>query len=191
MLTASGLRAGMAVRIEGTLYRVLGADYHGGQGKMGGVMHAKLRNLDTGTLREWRFRSDEVVEEVKPERQNLQFLYRDGDLDYFMHPETFDQMPIESGALGRAALFLVEEMVVPVEFVDGKPVGIVFPDIVEVAVADTAPPAHSQGGSNVWKDARLQNGLVLQVPPFIGPGDLIRVDVERGTYVERAKTPKR
>ena len=191
MLTASELRVGIAVRVEGTLYRVVGAEYHGGQGKMGGVMHARLRNLDTGTLREWRFRSDETVDEVRPERQNLQFLYRDGDVGYFMHPETFEQVALESRVLGRAAVFLVEEMVVPVEFLDDRPVGIVFPDIVDVKVADTAPPAHTQGGSNVWKDARLENGLTLQVPPFIGPGDLIRVDVEGGTYVERAKGPKR
>lgn len=190
-MTASELRAGMAVRIEGTLYRIIAAEYHSGQGKMGGVTHARLRNLETGTLREWRFRSDEAIEEIVPERQTLQFLYRDGGLGYFMHPETFDQMPIESGLLGRAALFLVEGMTIPVEFVAGRPIGLVFPDIVEVRVADTAPPAHGQAGSNVWKEARLENGLTLQVPPFIAPGETIRVDVERGTYVERAKATRR
>jgi len=191
MLTASELRAGMAVRVEGALYKVIGAEYHGGQGKMGGVTHAKLRNVDTGTVREWRFRSDEAIEEIAPERQNLQFLYRDGDISYFMHPGTFEQIPIENSVLGRAAIFLIEEMTVPVEFVDNRPIGLVFPDIVEVKVVETAPPAHTQGGSNVWKDARLENGLTLQVPPFIAPGETIRVDVERGAYVERAKAPKR
>jgi len=191
MLTASELRGGMAVRVEGTVYKVIGAEYHSGQGKMGGVTHAKLRNLDTGTVREWRFRGDEVLEQIAPERQNLQFLYRDGDLSYFMHPETFEQVPVESSVLGRAAIFLAEEMTIPVEFVAGRPVGVVFPDIVEVKVAETAPPAHTQGGSNVWKDARLENGLTLQVPPFIAPGEVIRVEVERGTYVERAKAAKR
>lgn len=191
MLTASELRGGMAVRVEGTVYKVIGAEYHSGQGKMGGVTHAKLRNLDTGTVREWRFRGDEVLEQIAPERQSLQFLYRDGDLSYFMHPETFEQVPVESSVLGRAAIFLAEEMTIPVEFVAGRPVGVVFPDIVEVKVAETAPPAHTQGGSNVWKDARLENGLTLQVPPFIAPGEVIRVEVERGTYVERAKAAKR
>jgi len=190
MLTASELRAGMAVRVEGTLYKVIGAEYHSGQGKMGGVAHARLRNVATGTLREWRFRGDEAVEEIVPERQNLQFLYQDGGLSYFMHPETFEQVPIEHERLGRAAHFLLEEMVVPVEFVEGQPIGLVFPDIVEVKIADTAPPVHTQGGSNVWKEARLENGLTLQVPPFIAPGEVIRVEVERGTYVERAKSAK-
>lgn len=191
MLTAAELRAGMAVRVEGSPCKVVAAEYHSGQGKMGGVTHAKLRSLDTGTLRERRFRGEEAIEEVTPERQALQFLYREGDLCYFMHPETFEQSAIESGVLGRAAVFLTEEMVVPIEFIEGRPVGVVFPEIVEVTVAETAPPAHAQGGSHVWKEARLDNGLTLQVPPFIAPGETIRVEVERGTYVERAKPARR
>jgi elongation factor P len=177
----------MALRIDGTLYKVIDADYHGGQGKMGGVAHAKLRNLETGTMREWRFRSGELIEEIMPERQNLQFLYKDEQASYFMHPDTFEQVPVDNARLGRAASFLTEEMMVPVEFLDGNPIGIVFPDIVEVKVADTAPAVHSQGATNVWKDARLDNGLTIMVPPFISPGETIRVDVERGIYVERAK----
>jgi elongation factor P len=191
MLTASELRAGIAVRIQGVLYKVLAAEYHSGQGKMGGVTHARLRNIETGTLREWRFRGEETVEDILPERQTLQFLYREGNLCHFMHPETFEQTPIDASVLGRAAIFLEEQAMVPVEFVEGRPVGIPFPDIVEVKVADTAPPVHAQGGSNVWKQARLENGLVLQVPPFIAPGETIRVEVERGTYVERARASKR
>jgi elongation factor P len=191
MATAAELRAGTAVRVQGVVYRVLAAEYHSGQGKMGGVAHVRLRNLETGTQREWRFRGDEIVEVLAPERQTLQYLYRDGEVCYFMHPETFEQTPIDSAVLGRAAIFLDEQAMVPVEFVEGRPVGILFPDIVEAKVADTAPPAHAQGGSNVWKEARLENGLVLQVPPFIAPGETIRVEVERGTYVERAKSTKR
>ncbi len=187
MLTASELRPGMALRIDGTLYKVTDAEYHGGQGKMGGVAHAKLRNLETGTLREWRFRSGEIVEEVQPERQNMQFLYKDDQASYFMHPDTFDQVPVDNEKLGRAAQFLDEGMVVPVEFIDGNPIGIVFPDIVEIKVTDTAPAVHSQGVTNVWKQAVLANGLAISVPPFISTGEMIRVEVERGVYVERAK----
>ncbi len=188
MLTASELRPGMALRIDGTLYKVLDAEYHGGQGKMGGVAHVKLRNLETGTLREWRFRSGETVEPILPERQNMQFLYSDGQSCYFMHPDTFEQVPIDTATLGRAAAFLVEGLVVPVEFVDGNPIGAIFPDIVEIKVADTTPPVHAQGtATNVWKDARLENGQTIMVPPFIAAGETIRVDVERGVYVARAK----
>ncbi len=187
MLTASELRSGMALRIDGTLYKVIEAEYHGGQGKMGGVAHAKLRNLDTGTMRERRFRADEMVEQLLPERQSMQFLYKDEESCYFMHPETFEQVPVDNARLGRAVHFLDEGMTVPVEFVDGQPIGIVFPDIIEIKVTDTAPAVHSQGVTNVWKQAKLANGMAISVPPFISPGEIVRVEIERGVYVERAK----
>ena len=191
MLPGSELRSGMAVRVDGVLYRIIGAEYHGGQGKMGGVMHAKLLSLKTGTVRERRFRADEMVEKVDPERQNMQFLYRDEDAGYFMHGETFEQVAIETTRLGRAAAYLTEGVILPVEFLDGEPVSIVFPDIVEARIADTAPPVHTQGIDNVWKEARLENGVKIMVPPFIAPGELVRVDVASSKYVERAKTEKR
>jgi len=191
MLPASGLRAGMAVRVEGVLYKLIGAEYHGGGGKMGGVTHAKLRNLETGTLREWRFRGDQVVQEVLPERQVMQYLYGDGDTSYFMHVETFEQIGIHNRRIGRAVPFLKEDMTLSVEFFDGQPMSIVFPDIVEVRVAETAPPVHTQGNDNVWKEARLENGVGVMVPPFIAPGETIRVEIETGKYVERAKTDRR
>jgi elongation factor P len=123
---------------------------------------------------------------ARTERQHLQFLYKDDHQSYFMHPETFEQVEIENRRLGRAASFLADGMTVPVEFVDGRAVAMVFPDVVEARVADTAPPTRVQGGTNIWKEATLDNGLRLMVPPFIAPGETVRVDVERGTYVERA-----
>ncbi len=100
MVLASELRAGLAVRVEGTLYKILEVSNHAGQGKMTGATHAKLRNLKTGTTREWRFRMDEMVEDLQPERQNLQFLYRDDSLAHFMHPETFELSLRRAGVLG-------------------------------------------------------------------------------------------
>jgi len=187
MLTGSELHAGMALRVDGGVYRVVDATYHGGQGKMGGVMHAKLRNVETGTVRERRFRADEAIDELTPERRDLQFLYSDDLHAYFMHPDTFDQVAIERGRIGRAASFLRDGLVVTVEFIDGQPVGIVFPEVVDAVVADTTPPVHAQGATNVWKQATLDTGSVIMVPPFIGPGEAIRVDVARHAYVERAK----
>ena len=75
----------------------------------------------------------------------------------------------------------------PVEFFEGQPIGVVLPDILDAAVAETAPPSHSQGTDNVWKGAKLDNGVSIMVPPFIAPGERIRVDVQAGRYVERAK----
>lgn len=190
MRTGSELRPRMILRVDGALFRVLAADYHGGQGKMGGVMHAKLRDLQTGKERERRFRAEEAVEEVQPDRQSLQFLYSEGETSYFMNPETYEQVAIEAARLGKAAAWLTQETVVPVEFVDGEPLGIVFPEIAEGRVAETAAPYHSPGTDNVWKEARLENGVTVMVPPFVDVGEAIRVDIETGRYVERAKAKR-
>ena len=187
MLTASELRPGLALRIDGVLHKVIDATYHGGQGKMGGVMHAKLHDLQTGKERERRFRAEEAVEEVQPERQSVQFLYSEGTLSTFMNPQTYEQVVIDTARLGKAAAWLTEETVVPIELLDGEPLGIVFPDTAEGRVAETAAPYHSPGTDNVWKQATLENGVKVMVPPFVDVGELIRVDVESGRYVERAK----
>jgi elongation factor P len=186
MRTGSELRPRMTLRVDGALVRVIAADYHGGQGKMGGVMHAKLRDLRTGKERERRFRAEEAVEEVPPDRQSLQFLYADGGVGTFMNPQTYEQVVIDTERLGTAAAWLTEETVVPVELVDGEPIGIVFPEIAEGRVAETAVPYHTLGTDNVWKEAKLDNGVKV-IPPFIDVGETIRVDVETGRYVERAK----
>jgi elongation factor P len=180
----------MTLRVDGALCRVISAEYHGGQGKMGGVMHAKLHDLQTGKERERRFRAEEAVEEVQPDKQSLQFLYSDGALSTFMNPETYEQVAIDTARLGKAAAWLTEETVVPVEFVDGVPLAIVFPEFAEGRVAETAAPHHAPGTDNVWKEAKLENGVTVMVPPFIDVGEVIRVDVASSRYVERAKTKR-
>lgn len=191
MLAASELRAGMTLRVEKELYKVIAADYHAGGGKLGGVTHAKLRNLLTGAIWERRFRAEETVEEVTPQRQNMQFLFSSEGLSTFMNPESFEQIEIETERLGPAARYLQPEMTLPVEFLDGEPLGVVFPSIVEVVVKHTAPPVHAPGSDNVWKEALLENGMEIQVPPFIAPGEIIRIEVETDRYLERAKPAKK
>lgn len=186
MIVASQLRGGMALRVEGELYKVLEADYHAGGGKMGGVAHAKLRNMRTGTLWERRFRADEKLEDLSLARQTMQFLYSDADHCYFMNPNNFEQVEVPRQVIGPAEKFLQPEMKVPVEFFEGQAVSIQFPDIVEQRIAATAPPAHSQQDST-WKTARLENGMEIKVPQFIETGEAVRVEVESGKYVERAK----
>ena len=186
MITASQLRAGMAIRLESQLYKVVASEYHPGQGKMGGVNHARLHNLDTGTYWEHSFRADLKLEDVPVDKQNLEFLYSDGGECHFMDPRTYEQMSIAEAVVGPQAKFLQPQMQVPVEFVEGRPVSVQFPDLIEIRVADTAPPVHQQGDSTA-KVARLENGVEIMVPQFIKTGDLIRLDVEHLKYVERAK----
>lgn len=176
----------MAIRHEGQVYKVLAAEYHGGQGKMGGVAHVRLKNLDSGALREQSFRSDLKIEDLPVEKQAMDFLYADDEQCYFMNPESYEQVGIAASVIGPQARFLQPEMRLPVEFVEGRPVSVLFPDILEIRVADTAPPVHQQQDSTL-KTAKLDNGVEVMVPQFIKIGDVVRLDVQNLKYIERAK----
>jgi elongation factor P len=190
MVVASQVRAGMAIRHEGQIYKVMAAEYHPGQGKMGGVAHVRLKNLTTGTLWEHSFRADLKLDDLEVEKQSMEFLYSDDDRCYFMNPETFDQVEVSRSVIGEQARFLKPEMRLPVEFVEGQPVSVMFPDIVEVEVADTAPPVHAQQDST-WKTAKLENEVEVMVPQFVKTGDRIRLDMATLKYLERARTDKK
>lgn len=186
MITASQLRAGMVIRHEGQAYKVLIADYHPGQGKMGGATHARLKNLETGTFWEHSFRSDLKLEDLPVEKQPMEYLYEDASGCCFMHPENYEQFTIPTATIGDHARFLKEGMLIPVEFVDGAPISVQFPEMLEVRIADTAPPVHQQQDSN-RKPARLDNGVEIMVPQFIKTGDVIRLEMATLKYMDRAK----
>ncbi len=186
MVTAQQLRPGMAVRFEGVNYKVLSCEYHPGQGKMGGVAHSRLKNLSTGTFREISFRAELKLEDLPVEKQQMEFIYSDSGQCFFMNPETYEQIGVEEAAIGGAVRFLQPGMQLPVEFIEGLPVSVVFPDIIEMRVAETAPPAHGQQDST-WKSALLENGVKILVPQFIKGGDMIRIDIETLKYVDRAR----
>jgi elongation factor P len=176
----------MAVRYEGQVYRVIASEYHPGQGKMGGVAHARMQNIATATLWEHSFRAELKLEVVPVEKQHLEYLYSDADQHYFMSPESYEQIGIAGILIGTRSRFLKPEMMLTVEFVEGQPVSVQFPDILEARVGETAPPAHGQQ-DNTWKTARLANDVDIQVPQFIKTGDMIRVDINNLRYVDRAR----
>jgi elongation factor P len=185
MVLASQIRPGMSIAFEGQTYRVVSAEYHPGQGKMGGVTHTHLQNLDTRTLRDYSFRSDLKLQEVTLDKQTLEFLYADGDQCCFMNPENFEQTEISRELLGPRSAVLVAGVRVTAEFLAGRTVNVVFPDTLDVQVIDTAPPLHQQADST-FKSARLENSLEVMVPQFVKTGDLIRLNVETLKYVARA-----
>jgi elongation factor P len=187
MITSSQLRPGMAIRYQGESYRVVAADYHPGQGKMGGTAHTRLQNLTTGTIWEHGFRSDLKLEDIPVERQTLEYLYDDGDQFCFMNPVTFEQGEIAKELIGHRAAFLAAGMALGVEFVEGRPVHVLFPDILEVKIADTAPAMHQQVDST-FKPAKLDNGIEVMVPQFVKTGDMIRLDLQTMRYMDRVKT---
>lgn len=186
MVISSQMRPGMVVKHEGQTYRVIEAEYHPGQGRMGGCTHARLQNIDTGTFWEHSFRSDLRLDELPLEKQALEFLYTGGDLCCFMDPLTFDQTDLPLAMVGPQAGFLEPGMRVTVEFLEGRPVNVIFPGFLEVRIADTAPPTHQQHDTNL-KLARTGNGVEVMVPQFIKTGDMIRLDLQTMKYMDRVK----
>lgn len=190
MILASQLRSGLAIRYQGQNYKVIASEYHPGQGQMGGAAHARLRNLDTGTLWEHSFRAELKLEDIPLERRAMEFLYDDPDQCCFMNPENYEQTEVSKSMVGERAAFLEPGMPISVEFLDGRPVSVLFPDVLEVKIADTAPPMHQQPDS-AFKPAKLANGIEVMVPQFVKSGDLIRLDLNGLRYMDRARGESR
>src|SRR6516165_9185894 len=190
MVSASELRAGMVIRVEADVYKVLEVDAKAGAAKLGGVVKTKLSNVNTGCLWEPHFRPQERFEELGLERRSMEFLFSDDESCTFMNPETFEQVEVPRAILGSGEQFLQSGTQVPVELFEGRPISVILPDVVEAKIADTAPAAHAQQDST-WKEATLDNGIVIRVPLFIGPGETIRVDVRTLRYVERVKAERK
>jgi elongation factor P len=190
MVIASELKPGMFLRIEGEIYKVLVAESKAGSGKLGGVAKTELCNVTSGRMWEPHVRPQERLEDLQVERRMIEYLFGDAETCTLMDPNTFEQITVQRAMLGPAFVFLQSGMELPVEFFEGRALSVVFPDIVEARVADTAPPEHSQQDS-AWKDATLDNGLRIRVPLFIAPGEVVRVDVRDSRYVERARVERK
>lgn len=190
MVIASELKEGAAIRIDRHIYRVIEVESKAGAAKLGGVVKTKLSDVKSGRMWEPHFRPQERLEDLNLDRHMMEFLFSDEDNCTFMNPETYEQIAIPRGILGPAAQFLQAGMELPVEFFAEEPISVVFPVVAEARVQHTAPPSHSQQDS-AWKEALLENGLSIQVPLFIAPGELVRVEVKTGRYVERAHTERR
>lgn len=190
MIIASELRSGMALRLEGQTFKVLQSEFKAGGGQVGGMVKSLLRNVLTGREWERRFHPDEKLDDLPIERRSMEFLYSDGENLIFMDPDNFEQVEVPRSLLGGFEAFLLEGSTLPVEFCDESPISVVLPDVVEVRVAETAPPQHS-GQDSAWKEAILENGLHLRVPLFVGPGELLRIDPQTGKYLERVRLERK
>lgn len=190
MVIASELKEGTAIRIDRHIYKVLEVESKAGAAKLGGVVKTKLSDVKSGRMWEPHFRPQERLEDLELDRRMMEFLFSDEDNCTFMNPNSYEQIAIPRSILGPAAQFLQPGMELPVEFFEEEPISIVFPAVAEARVQRTAPPVHSQQDS-AWKEATLENGLSIQVPLFIAPGEVLRVDVKTGRYVERAHSERR
>ena len=175
----------MLVKMEQDLFRVLELQ-HVTPGNLRGFVRIKFRNIRNGTLSDQKLRSEDTVERATLDERQMQYLYQDGDDYYFMDTVTFDQIHITSEALGESVNYLKAEMTISVEFYGTEPVGIELPQTVDLKVTDTAPGIKGATASAQVKPATLETGLVVQVPPFVNSGDLIRVSTDTGEYLSRA-----
>ncbi len=185
MIAATQLRPGMIIKFNNDLHSIFSV-FHRTPGNLRGFVQAKMRNLRTGSMIEHRFSSEDKVERVALDEHEMEFLYEDGEYYYFMNTENFEQMHLTKELLGDSVLYLTPQLRVNVQFYEGKPISVELPPSVEMTVVETEPGLKGATVSNVTKPAKLETGLVVQVPPFINQGERIRVSTAEGTYQERA-----
>jgi len=175
----------MVVKFNNELYTIFKME-HRTPGNLRGFVQAKMRKLSSGTMIEHRFSSEDKVERASLDEQEMEYLYDDGEYYYFMNTETFEQMHLTRDILGDSVEYLVPQLKVNIEFYEGKPISVELPPTVDLTVVETEPGMKGASVSNVTKAAKLETGLVVQVPPFITEGEKIRVSTSEGTYQERA-----
>ena len=185
MISSTQLRPGMVVKFNNELYSIFKM-VHRTPGNLRGFVQVKMRNFRTGTMVEHRFSSEDKVEKASLDEQEMEFLYDDGEYYYFMNTETFEQMHLLKDLLGDATNFLTPNLKVAVEFYEGKPISVELPASVDLTVVETEPGLKGATVSNVTKPAKLETGLVVQVPPFISEGEKIRVSTSESAYLDRA-----
>src|SRR5215216_265672 len=184
-LNATRMKKGMLIKVGSDLFRVLELQ-HVTPGNLRGFVRVKFRNIRSGTLADQKLRSEDTVERASLDEREMQYLYQDGDDYYFMDTSSFDQIHISSEALGDSVNYLKPEMTIQVEFYGTEPVGIELPQTVDLKVTDTVPGIKGATASNQIKPATTETGLVVNVPPFINTGDVVRVSTETGEYLSRA-----
>jgi len=184
-IPATQMRPGMIIKHNNDLHAVFSVE-HRTPGNLRAFIQAKLRNLRTGAMFEHRFRSADAIDRINVDEVAMEYLYADGTDYYFMNTENFEQLHLTKDTLGDAVDYLIPNLQIKVEFYDGKAVGVELPQTVELTVVETEPGLKSATASSVTKPAKVETGLIVQVPPFINEGEKIRVDTAEGAYLSRA-----
>jgi elongation factor P len=186
MLKATDIRRGMVITMEGVNFVVVDFAHHT-PGNLRAMVQTKLRNMNTGSLIDKRLRAVDQIEVPYVETKEYEYLYSAGDDHVFMDIETYDQLSFSEEIIGTAMQYLLPNSRVMVKYVADKPVSIEVPDFVELKVTDTPPALAGATATNQYKEATLETGLTVSVPPFVKPGEKIRIDTRTGEYLERVK----
>jgi elongation factor P len=185
MIAATQIRPGMVIKFNNELHTIFSM-VHRTPGNLRGFVQAKMRNLRSGSMIEHRFSSEDKIDRVSLDEQEMEYLYNDGEDYHFMNTESFEQIHLPHDILGDSTDYLVPNMMVAIEFYEGKPISVELPASVELTVLETEPGLKGSTVSNVTKPAKTETGLIVQVPPFINEGERIRVSTTEGNYLERA-----
>ena len=185
-MKASEMKKGQTIKIDGVLYVIVDFQ-HVKLSKGGAVYQTKLRNLAAGGIRDIRIRAEEVLEDAFLEKRNFEYLYSAGPEHIFMDLESYDQTTLDDDAFGEGAKYCKPNTQILISMYDGRPVLVQLPTTVDLEVTDTVPEIKGATATNQYKPATLETGLVIQVPPFVKVGELIRVDTRTGQYVTRVK----
>ena len=183
-MRATQLRPGMIIRHEGELYSVHSVE-HRTPGNKRAAMATKIRNLRSGSIMDYRFRAEEDIERAVFDEIEHEYLYNDNQGYHFMNTESYEQLQLTAELLREAVYYLIPNMTVKLEFYEGKPIGVLVPDTVDLTVVDTEPTVQKATASAVMKPAKLETGLTIQVPPFVNSGDKVKVDTSEARYVQR------
>ena len=184
MISAGELRKGTTFEHEGQVFTVI--DFlHVKPGKGAAFVRTKLRNVISGGVTDTTFNPTAKLQEAVIERKEMQYLYSDGELYYFMDQETFEQIPLNYEKVEEAIKFLKENMFAIIKFYKGEAFSVEAPNFVELLITQCDPSVKGNTATNAMKPATLETGAQVNVPMFVNEGDTIRVDTRTGEYMER------
>jgi elongation factor P len=186
MISAGDLRKGTTFELDGQVFTVI--DFlHVKPGKGAAFVRTKLRNVISGGVTDTTFNPTTKMQEVTIERKEMQYLYADGDLYYFMDQETYEQIPLSYEKVETAIQFLKENMFAIIKFYKGDAFSVEAPNFVELQIVETDPGFKGNTATNTLKPAKLETGATVNVPLFVNEGEVIRIDTRTGEYMERVK----
>ena len=185
MPSANDIRKGNVIKYNGEPQLVMEV-HHRTPGNLRAFVQAKLRNLTSGRSGDVRFNSSESIDVLTTDKQTLEFSYIDRDTYCFLNPESFEQVELTAELVGDAKSYIVANGKVDVLFVEGRPIQVSLPSSVTLKVVESADGIRGDTASNVQKPAKMETGLIVQVPLFIKEGELLKVSTEDGSYLGRA-----
>lgn len=185
MISAGDFRNGVCFEMDGQVFTVVEFQ-HVKPGKGSAFVRTKYKNVKTGSVVERTFNPNEKFEFAQLNRNDMQYIYADGDLYYFMDQETFDQKPIHKDSVGDAIKFLKEEMICKVLSYKGEVFSVELPITVDLEITECEPGVRGDTTNNASKYATLETGAVVKVPLFVNQNEIVRVDTRTGEYLERA-----